>query len=156
MAFQTSVKNRQAPGVEGGFASNNPIASAPSAEAGVVAISTGVLVGRFAWLTGRVAATTGTGAPNGFIGRDLLGMITSYLAETAMTILGGQPVPLYSRGEFWAINNGGVATVAGATVYANLTTGAIEVTSGAGNVATAFKFVSAVAAGELVKISTWS
>lgn len=155
MSFQKTVKNVLAPGVEGDFASNNPKASAISAAAGIVAVSTGVLVGRFAWLTGRIAATTGTGKPNGFIGRDMLGMITAYLAEGSMTYLGGQPVPVYSQGEFWAINAGGVSTVAGAAVYANLTTGAIEVTSGAGNVDTGFKFASVVAAGELVKITSW-
>lgn len=156
MSFQTQVNLQQAPAVEGDFASANPRAVVLTPEAGFVAGASGVTVGHFAWIDadGRRINSTGTGAPAGFVHREQQGLITTYLAESGMTVQTGFPVILHSQGDFW-VKNTGSASVVGGTVYANLTTGAIETASGAGNVATGFKFASVAATNELAKITSW-
>lgn len=47
--FQNAINQYPAPGVEGGFASTNPHATFTAGEAALVAGTSGLTVGRFAW-----------------------------------------------------------------------------------------------------------
>lgn len=157
MGFQKQVNLQQAPAVEGDFASANPRAVVLSPESGFVAGASGATVGRFAWIDadGIRINNTGTGAQAGFIHREQQGLITAWLAEQSMLVPTGLPIVLHNKGDFW-VKNTGAASAVGGTVYANLTTGAIESATGAGNAATAYKFASVAATGELAKITSWS
>lgn len=159
MSFQTKVNLQQNPGVEGGFASANPRASAVAGVGAFVAGPNGCNVARFAWVTSGQASNTGTGVPTGFCGRDTLpAAITQYLAQSGVTIAPGYPVTLYSAGDFWvACAN---AATAGQKIFANLadgsalaaaagtTVGAISVTGAIAD--TGVLTVSAVGSGTII------
>ena len=88
--FQKQVNRQQAPAVAGDFASANPRASVLAGEAGLVAGASGVTVGKFAWVASDGVTTynygTNPNAPNGFVHREQQGLITTWLAESTMTV----------------------------------------------------------------------
>lgn len=134
--FQTQVNIYPAPGVEGDFASNNPRASAVTSEAGFVAGTEGVTIGRFCWLDHEDSVTVyshgmATEKPIGFVHREQQALITQYLGESSMQVPTGYPVTAFSRGDFWAKVTGSTAATVGATVYATYATGEITVGSAA-------------------------
>lgn len=135
MGFQTTVNYQQAPAVAGDFASSNPRSSVVAPEAGFVAGSGGVTVGKFAWIAadGRTVQSYGTApnAPDGFVHREQQALITTYLAEASMVIPEGFPVTLSRTGDFFAKVEGSTAATKGATVYADYDTGAINIGSAA-------------------------
>lgn len=171
MPFQSTVNVQPAPAVAGDFASTNPRFTVDAGPGGLVAGSGGVTVGLFAWAassgstdpsTGETDAyntvtNAGSGAPTGFVARTQQGLITAYLAEASMVIPQGQPVTLFSGGDFWVKNTGAGAVTAGQKAFASNTTGAIQFAAAgatvAGNTETKFYAMSVGAAGELVKIS---
>jgi hypothetical protein len=71
-----------------------------------------------------------------------------------MVIARGFSVTIVKKSDRYALLELGTAVV-GAQVFANLTTGAIEATGGAGNVYTGWKFASAGLEGTTVKITGW-
>lgn len=156
--FQSVINQYPAPGVEGGFASTNEHATYLAGEAALVAGTDGLTVGRFAWDVNGVASNAGTGAPSGFVNRDGQASITTWLGAASNVIQSGREVTLMVAGDFWARTS--TAATRGQKIFASLTTG--EVQTGAagatidGYVETPFKAGSVAAAGELVKISTWS
>lgn len=161
MPFQTQVYLTQAPAVEGDFASANPRHAALTVEGGFVAGATGVVVGRFAWAAadGKTLSNAGTGAPTGFVHRELQALITAYLAEGSMVIPAGFGVGgLFNGGDFWAKNTGAGAVTVGQKAFASNTTGAITFAAAgatvSGSTETRFYAATAAAAGELVKISS--
>ena len=87
--FQNVINPQQAPGVEGDFASANPKASLLAGEGALVAGSNGAIVGRFGWVTAGVVDNTGTGVPAGFVHREGQASITTWLAESSMTVQPG-------------------------------------------------------------------
>lgn len=126
--FQGSVNTFPAIGVAGDFASANPRSSYVGGEAGIVAASAGVTVGNFAWLTGSdlsVANSTGSGVPDGIVHRELNALITTYLAETSLTIQAGQPVALFTKGDFYVKATVGAAAK-GQKAFAKLSDGSVQ------------------------------
>jgi hypothetical protein len=133
MSFQKTVNITQAPGVAGDFASANPRHSALSAEGGFVAGPNGVTVGNFAWLAPdvngvfRVLNSFGSGAPAGFVHRDMNALIVVFLEDATMVIPSGIGVgDLFDGGDFWATNAGANEAVPGMAAYANFQTGAVS------------------------------
>lgn len=129
MAFQKSVNLVQAPGVAGDFLTANPRSSKPVGNPNLQAGPSGLTVGLFAWQdsTGTLLANTGSGAPAGFVHRELAADITTYLAEFGMMIPAGQRVGgLFNGGDFQVINAGSTTAVVGQKAFANLTNGTIS------------------------------
>lgn len=132
--FQKQVNIFPAPAVEGDFASSNPRSAVLAGPGGLVAGASGVIVGRFAWVDDQDGTTvrsygTFTGAPSGFVHREQQALITTYLAESTLTIPQGFPVVLHNEGDFWAKVTGSTAATVGAAVYANYATGEIVIGS---------------------------
>lgn len=158
MAFQTQLNQYPAPGVEGDFASTNPTASYLAGEGQLVAGAQGVTVGRFAWAVNGVVSNEGTTAPSGFVHREGQATLITWLGASTMTVQPGIPMTLMTAGDYWARTS--TAATIGQKVFASTTTGQIQ--TGAadatidGYVETKFVVGSVAAAGELVKIGTWS
>jgi hypothetical protein len=156
--FQNVINQYPAPGVEGSFASTNPHATYLAGEGALVAGNAGLTVGRFAWAVDGVASNAGTGTPSGFVHRDGQASITAWLGESSMLIQPGREVTLMTAGDFWAKTS--TAATRGQKIFASLKTG--EVQTGAagatieGYAETNFFVGSTAAAGERVKITTWS
>ena len=159
MTFQTTIKAQQAPAVEGDFASANPRASVLAGEGAFIAGTAGATVGRFAWADAAGLVTNvGSGAPTGFIHREMNALITTFLGAASMVIPAGLIVTLMAAGDFW-VKTLTTATV-GQKVFASNTTGEIKTgTAGAtisGYTETKWTVGSAGAANELIKITTWA
>lgn len=164
MAFQTQINTQPAPGLPGAFASLNPTATFPAGEGALVAAAGGCTIGAFGWLqadgrsVANVPANGTTTAPDGFVHRDLTGQISSLFDESTMTIPPGFPVSLFTAGDFWATS--ATAATPGQAVFASTTDGSLSTAAAgstvSGAVQTRFYVASACAAGELVKISSWS
>ena len=131
-SFQTSTKNLQNPAFAGDFSSLNPYSSALSTQVynstGFRAGPLGLTIGLFAWLdpaTFSLAGNSGSGAPQGFVGRaGRNALITTYLSAFGMTIPSGSPAGnIYISGDFWIVNNGSNVTSPGQKAYANNTSG---------------------------------
>ena len=156
--FQTSVNVQPAIGVAGDFASANPRATVLAGPGALVAGAGGVTVGCFAWAANGVVSSTGAGPVTGFVHREQQALITSYLQEASNAIPQGFPVTLHSAGDFLVKNTGGAVT-AGMSAFANLADGTVQFAAAgaavAGAVQTKFAAMSAGAAGELIKISSY-
>lgn len=135
-SFQTKVNAFQAPGIAGDFASANPRSTVLTSEwqdstgathVGISAGAGGLVIGSFAWLdaaTHSVATNSGSGAPAGFVGRGMQGLITTYLTAYGATIPAGfMGVPIYVEGDFFVVNNGTNEAVQGMKAYANYANG---------------------------------
>lgn len=132
MPFQTQVNRYPAPGVVGCRASSNPYESVVAGDGALVAGSSGVVVGNFAWIAGttnlgggtaqNTYATSPAAAPDGFVMNQHEGLITTWLGQSTLTIPAGMPVTLMRDGDFWAISNCAAAT-RGQKVFANVFNG---------------------------------
>lgn len=158
--FQSQVNLQPAPAVAGDFASANVRHSVDAGQGALVAGPNGLACGLFAWVdtaTNSLASNSGTGAPTGFVHREQLALITTYLAESGNLIQPGMPVTLFSAGDFWVRNAGAGAVAIMQKAFANLTNGSISFAAAgatvAGSVETKWYAVSVGAAGELVKMS---
>jgi hypothetical protein len=135
MGFQTSVNNQPAPGVEGSIASANPVATFVTGPGGLVTGANGATVARFAWTNDglnvsnnstdatSVAAAGAARTPQGFLANEQQGLITPYLSQAGMTVLAGQEIELFTRGDFWAKMKN--AASVGMKAFANLLTGEV-------------------------------
>lgn len=157
MGFQSQVQLQPALAVAGDFASNNPRAALLTGEGALVSGSSGVTVGRFAWVSGGTVSNAGSGKPQGFVHRENQALITTWLAEKSNLVPQGLPITIHVAGDFWAqtLTN---ATV-GQKVYASLTTGEVKTDAAgatvSGYIETDWKVASAASANELIKITTW-
>lgn len=133
--FQTSVATQPALGVAGDFASANPRFLFDAGPGGLVAGSSGLTVGLFAWVspypididgTGQQASNSGAGAPSGFVHREQQALITTYLADGSMVIPAGMGCSLMTGGDFLAKNDGTTIAQFGQKAYATITTGKIR------------------------------
>ncbi len=128
MPFQNRVNSVLPPAVEGDFASANPRAAVLAGPGALVAGPQGVIVGRFAWVSGDNATVTSYGEGSsllpGFVHREQQALITVFLQEFSQLIQAGFPVTLHDAGDFWAKVNG-QAAVPGSTVYARYSDGAV-------------------------------
>lgn len=157
MPFQKQVNITPAPAVAGDFASSNPRSHVVGGEGGYVAASGGVTVGRFAWITGdTVASTAASGVPDGIVHRENNAQITAYLAESGNTILQGQPVTVFNKGDFYVTATVGAATK-GQKAFAKLTDGTVQFAAAgdtvSGFVETAWTCTRACLVNELAVIS---
>lgn len=167
--FQQQVFIYPAQGVPGDFASSNPMTYKLSASGKMVADANGVTVGKFAVLNGGANSGTVTSVPGaapahksqiGFVHRESNAQITTFLAEAGNTIATGQPVSLFSNGDFFV--NADVVTGTpqrGAEIYWDTLTGntivGVPASPPATTVDTGYYLVSdAAAVGATVTIST--
>lgn len=122
--FQSVIRDNQAPGVKGDFASTNPFSSILAGPGSLVAPPGGLLVGNFAWVgpQGQVSQSFVAGWQIGFCGRNEQALITEFLGEFAMLVPAGFPVVLFNEGDFWAQFLAGA--VVGQNVYADPNDGA--------------------------------
>lgn len=137
---QTLVGANYSPAVEGDFCDRNPRYTVDAGPGGLVAGNSGtmfgasgVIVGRFAWITYQTAdydgapATVnsfGTGPVGGFVHREQQALITTYLADASMIVPQGFPVTVFSGGGFWVKNAGTTQALPGQKAYANYANGA--------------------------------
>lgn len=122
--FQSTIRDNQAPGVKGDFASTNPFSSILAGPGALVAPEGGLLVGNFAWVgpNGEVSQSFVAGWQVGFCGRNEQALITEFLGEATMLVPEGFMVVLFNEGDFWAEFEAG-GTV-GNNVYADPNNGA--------------------------------
>ena len=141
MSFQTKVNITPAPAVAGDFASINPRATTIGGPGQIVAGENGVNIGKFAWLdvTGTKAYSHGTfpKAPDGFVHREQLGLITGWLVEYGTNIPEGMPVTMFRTGDFFAKNEGIATSAIGDTVYTNYNDGSVATALPVGSTCTA-------------------
>jgi hypothetical protein len=131
--FQTQVGGVPAPAVRGDFCDNNPRDTVIAGPGGLVAGALGVTVGRFAWMSyagidpdnaPTVVNSFGQGVPDGFVNRmGQKAIITTYLADSTMTIQPGAGLTLIASAGFWAQNEGTTQVTRGQKIYADLATG---------------------------------
>lgn len=146
MAFQTSVATNPSPGIEGGFAGNNPYFSLITPDEGMfVAGDPGPIVGKFAFANtanGKVtSAHPGVATVRvGFLHRNH-GVIANatMLAGASLQVLPGTPVDLSDDGTFWARFAAG-ATI-GHKVYASYSDGSVR-SAATGSAGTASRSVT--------------
>lgn len=163
--FQTAINVVQAPGIPGDFASADPHASFVTSGGILVAGAGGVTIGCFAWVNAAqtVVRSTGTGAPSGFVHREMQATISTFPAEFGMTIPEGQRVgSLMTAGCYFVKNAGAGTATIGMKAFANTTNGSVSFAAAgatvAGSAETKWFAVGygeggAGAANELVKIS---
>lgn len=162
--FQQQVYINPAQAVPGDFASSNPMIYKLSGNGKMVAVAEGVTVGHFAALltdgtVDSILATAPGASRVGFVHREHNAQITTYLAESGMTIQGGQPVALFGKGDFWVRTDVITGTPArGAAVYWDVLTGNTIIgapgSPPATTIDTGFYLVSeAATVGAVVKIS---
>jgi hypothetical protein len=143
--------------IEGDFASNNPWFSFDAGPGGLVSGASGLVIGRFAWVTHpddpdgtpSVANNTGFGNVSGFVHRAQQGLITTFLSFAGTTIPKGFQVGLMVGGDFWVKNNGTTAAQPGNKAYANFADGTAAFAA-TGSPATAATFNGSVAAATFV------
>lgn len=153
--FQNVVNAQPAPAESGDFASSNPRATVLAGAGQLVVPSGGLTVGHAAFVNpadNTVHAGYTTGYLIGFVARRQEGLITAFLGESTIALQPGFPLTLFDAGDFWA-TFAAAAPTPGAAVYANTTTGALQVAS-SGGVLTQWVVASIGAGGDVVKIST--
>lgn len=136
--IQKQVGTLQAPGLVGGFASNNEWMTVDAGQFEYVAGANGILIGNFCWESTVTLGTlnnTGTGQPLGFVGRHQAAIYLPLLAGASLLIATGQNVSVYSRGDFWAIAQGGATK--GQKIFANLADGSVFAAAAGSTVASA-------------------
>lgn len=137
--FQSVIRDNQAPGVKGDFASTNPFASVLAGPGSLVAPPGGLRVGNFFWVgpDGTTSQSFVAGWQIAFLGRNEQALITEFLGEDTLVVPEGFPVVGFNGGDFWAQFMAG-ATV-GQNVYADPNDGAplAGATAPAGATATA-------------------
>lgn len=160
---QSQVYTSIAPGVPGQKATLNPAVYLPHTPLadGEVVIGTFVWVGTDPTIQ---AKNTGTGAPLGFVERNIVYPNYDVTAEGSLVAHDGATLTVATKGDFWAV--AGAAAVVGNKVFAKTADGTLLFgAAGAtvsGGVETQFKVDavysagSSAAAGDIVLISTAS
>ncbi len=163
-AFQSQVNGIPAPGLSGGFCDFNPAFSVAGGPGGIVAGNSGLLVGRFAWLSTQgmdpdsgpqIANNFGYGViPDGLVPRSgQQALITPYLAGASEQIPQGFPAWLLAGGRgLWVRNNGSSVAYRGMKAYANFSTGAVSFAP-TGSPTTASLTTSSIAAGTAISVT---
>jgi hypothetical protein len=153
--YQQQVYNQPAIGVAGDRANQNPIATYDAGPGGLVADSSGVLVGNFCWVipptdpngTGQIATQTrGVGNVAGLLYNDTQALNTTFLSDAGLAIPGGLPVALATQGDFIVINTGSTEAQVGMKCYATFGTGAASFAAPATPTAAATSTGSTIAA----------
>ena len=135
MPFPNQVYIQPAIGVAGDFSDGNPRSFVDAGAAGLIAGTSGVTIGRAAWLSystadanGAPAAVNnfGAGVPAGLIHRQQQGLITPYLAEASLVVPAGFPVAVANGGGFFVKNEGSTQALPGQYAYAAYANGAFN------------------------------
>lgn len=129
--FQTQVYDQPAAAVAGDRASMNPLFSYDAGPGGLVAGPSGVMIGRFAWVTPpldpngtpSLARSFGSGPVHGFVMRVQQGLNSTFLSPAGNQIAPGYELALMIGGDFWVNNDGTSQALPGMKVYADLATG---------------------------------
>lgn len=149
--FQRTTNLQPSPGVEGGIASTNYPALYVTGPGGLVSGASGVTVGRFAWASPQTSvngAIAGERADNnallmpdgadrsmvGFIANEQQGLFTTYLAESGLSILPGQAMEMFTRGDFW-MKAAAAVTLRGLKVFANMLDGTAQAAAAGSTIA---------------------
>ena len=156
MPFPNQVYVQPGAGVPGDFASLNPRFTYNAGPGDLVSGPNGLTIGRFAWVDPSgdgFTNNTGTGPVTGFVGRQgQQALITTYLAEASQVIPGGNPVTLYTGGDFWVINSGASEALIGQKAYANYSNGAVTFAA-TGSPGTASGTASSIAAATAISVT---
>lgn len=112
--WQQQVQVQPAFAVAGDFSTMNPYFTFAAGPGGLVAGTSGVQVGKFAWVvppldsdgTPSIANNFGFGPVSGFVHREQQGLITTFLAFASMVVPQGMQVTLLAGGDFWVVNGG--------------------------------------------------
>ena len=156
MPFPNQVYVQPGAGVPGDFASLNPRFTYNAGPGALVAGPNGLTIGQFAWVDPSgdgVVNNTGIGPVSGFVGRQgQQALITVYLAESSQVIPGGNPVTLYTGGDFWVINSGAGEALIGQKAYANYSNGAVTFAA-TGSPGTASGTASSIAAATAISVT---
>lgn len=135
LGIQTQVNAQQAPAVAGDWASGNPRAFVDAGQGALVTGANGAVVGRFVWLSKSsldndnapaVVNNTGTGPVAGIIHRGQQGLITTFLADSSMSLIPGTQTAVCSAGDLWVKNDGATAALVGQKAYANYADGKVS------------------------------
>lgn len=162
MGFQNKINLKPAIGWHGDFASVNPRVSLLSNDEnqnGAYQVGDGgVKAGSFVWVDagGVTVSNSGSGSPDGFVGREMTGITVQYLQENSMAIPKGFMVTVYERGEFYVelpVTFDSVTRKA--VVYVSSKTGDVIASTDPDAVATNYKYAGNAQGGDLVKISAW-
>lgn len=153
--YQTQIFNQPAIGVAGDRANQNVMTTYDAGPGGLVADTSGVLVGNFAWVvpptdpngTGQIATQTrGYGNVAGLVYNDLQALNTVFLSDAGLAIAGGLPVALATQGDFIVINSGTTEAQVGMKCYATFGTGAASFAASGSPTAAATSTGSTIAA----------
>lgn len=137
--FPSQVGVIPAPAVAGDFCDTNPRYSVDAGPGGLVAGSSGLFVGRFAWATDQyldadnapaACNNFGAGLPTGFVHREQQGLITQYLSSNSMFIPQGFGVTLMSAAGLWVVNSGTTVALPGMFAFANFANGLAQFGAG--------------------------
>ena len=132
--YQTQVYNQPAIGVAGDLANANPRASYDAGPGGLIADTTGITVGNFAWVipptdpngTNQIATQTrGYGNVAGICENATQALNTTFLSDAGLIIPQGLPVALFTQGDFLVTNAGTTECQVGQRAYATFGTGAV-------------------------------
>lgn len=93
--------------------------------------------------------------PDGFVRRGGLSIITSIPQAASTTLLPGQPLTVYEKGEFWVQLPTGVTAARKGAVYTDPTTGGIVASTASGAVETGYYFAESGIPGDKVKMSAY-
>ena len=153
MAFQKSVGFYNQSATAGDRASQNPTVYVPS---NFLAGGT-VNVGGFVWRDSTNPATevvaAGSGAPLGFIEREINHDNINVNVEGTLAIAEGGNVTVAMRGDFYVVADKTVAI--GDALLADTTNGSAVFTSSANTVDSGYVAMTAGAAGDLIVVSNW-
>lgn len=158
MSFQSSVNLYPAAAVAGDRASQNPTVYMPfNYKAGSAAVK----VGGFVWNDSTNAdevVAAGSGAPLGFVERELNKVNYNLTSEGTLTLSEGSNLAVAVKGDFYVVADGTVTV--GMKAYASLTTGAVTFDDAgetkSGYIETSFKALTAGASGDLIVMSNWA
>ena len=153
MPFQSAIYSKQAPAIEGDFATANPRSSIAAGEGAYVAGPLGVIVGRFARANpaNNLVTNADPGVPSrlGFVHRDgQRSLITAFLGQAVTSVLPGTEITLMGAGDYWG--RFPVAPVVNQKVYASYLDGTLSAApTGSPPAGASFTGVIAVTTGVL-------
>ena len=153
MAFQKSVGFYNQSATAGDRASQNPTVYVPSNFLAGGTVNVGGFVWRDSTNPTTEVVTAGSGAPLGFIEREINHDNINVNVEGTLAIAEGGNVTVAMRGDFYVVADKTVAI--GDALLADTTNGSAVFTSSANTVDSGYVAMTAGAAGDLIVVSNW-